>query len=136
VLVRLNVLLIATILACFATLSRADVVVRVEVKVKDPNQKADANPALSVETLAGTTGQFSSKTTVGKQTIELKGDLKRGDDGQYRVRVSFSDLAEGSVQQVTTNIILPPNKPREIGGLVGADGQRSVVLALDDKPAK
>jgi hypothetical protein len=121
------------------------VVVRVEVKestakgnaaAADPSialPPADAKTVLSVETLAaGANGQFATKTTVGNETIELKGDLKKAQDGQYRVRVEFKNSRPGGAQEVSTNIMLPASTPRSISGLESRVGQRYVVLTLEE----
>jgi opacity protein-like surface antigen len=124
----------AAVLTLAASAACADVVVRVEVKEVSP--KADPVTTLSVETLAGAGGQFSATTTVSKQTVTLKGGLKKSDDGPYRVQVNFSRRGDDGGQQISTSIVLPLNKPHEIGGLSSAGGERKVVLTLEDAPAK
>jgi hypothetical protein len=132
--IRIPLLLcIATVLAVGVRSSRGDIVVRVEVK--DSNQKADAAPLLTVETLAGTGGHFSAKTTVAKQTVMLKGDLKKRDGGMHEVHVTFSSNGDDGSQEISTSITLPLNKPKQISGLQGAGGQRSIVLTLEEAPA-
>jgi hypothetical protein len=125
---------IATVLAIGVRPSRGDIVVRVEVK--DMGEKAEAAPVLTVETLAGAGGHFSAKTTVAKQTVVLKGDLKKQDNGKHRVHVSFSAKGDEGMQQITTLIEVPLNKPQHISGLQGAGTQRSIVLTLEDDAAK
>ena len=125
---------LVVVLAFAVSSSHADVTVRLEVK--DSGQKAGdaAVPVMSVETVAGSKGNFAATTKLGKQTIELKGSLKKSDDGKYLVKVTFSDRAEGSTQMVSTNIIVPLSKPQEIGGLAGAGAERKVVLILEGEP--
>jgi hypothetical protein len=132
---RIAVLLAAVLGLGFGS-ARGDVVVRVQVT--EPNQQAGAAAAaaLTVETLAGTNGNFVAKTKLEKQTVELKGGVKQLDKGRYRVHVSFSNQGDGTAQQVSTIIELPMGKPQEIGGLAGAGGQRTVVLTLENEPAK
>jgi hypothetical protein len=141
---------IAAVLAIAAPPSFGDVVVRVEVK--ESAQKANAAPAaadtpaaappadattlLSIEPLAGANGQFATKTTVGKETIELKGDLMMPQDGQYRVRVEFRNTHPGGAQEVSTNIMTPAGQAKTISGLQTSGGQRFVVLTLEEQPAK
>jgi hypothetical protein len=139
---------IATVLAIGVRSSRGDVVVRVEVKESAPKADAkaaaatadtpgalppaDATTVLSVETLAGENGQFATKTTIGKETVELKGDLKKPQDGKYRARVEFHDTSPGNAQEVTTSIMLPAGTPKSIGGFESTVGRRFVVLTLEE----
>jgi hypothetical protein len=116
-----------------AASSRGDIVVRVEVK--ESGEKADPATALTVETLAGATGQFATKTAVGKDTVELKGDVKKSETGEYRVRVTFKNTRPAGAQEVSTNVILSAGKPKQIGGLQGAGTERSVVLTLEEPAA-
>lgn len=141
---------IAAVLALAARPLFGDIVVRVEVKesaqkaIADPTATdtpaatppADAATLLSIETLAGANGQFATKTTVGKETIELKGDLKKPQDGQYRVRVEFKNTHPGGAQEVSTNTMTPAGQPKTISGLQSTGGQRFVVLTLEEQPAK
>ena len=143
-------LCIVAVLAIATRPSRGDVVVRVEVKesaqktnsapaaVATPGAlpPADAKTVLSIETLAGANGQFATRTTVGKEAVELKGDVKKPQDGQYRVRVEFKNTSPGGAQEVSTNIMLPAGAPKSIGGLESPGGQRFVVLTLEEQPAK
>jgi hypothetical protein len=140
-------LCIAAIAALTAYPSFGDVVVRVEVKESAAKGNAaaaaadtpgalppaDAKTVLSVETLAaGANGQFATKMTVGKETIELKGDLKKPQGGQYRIRVEFKNTSPGGAQEVSTSMMLPAGTPRSISGLESRVGQRYVVLTLEE----
>jgi len=125
---------IASILAIGVRSSHgADTIVRVEVT--DSNQKAEPVPILSVETLAGAGGQFSTKTTVAKKTVVLKGDLKKSDDGVQRVHLSFSTNGDDGSQEITTSIMIHLNKPQEIGRLESPGGQRLITLTLEEAQA-
>jgi hypothetical protein len=131
---RFHVAVLAAALMLFGSAAaRGDMLVRVHVT--DSDHKADA-PAMSVETLAGASGKFAAKSKLEKQTLELKGEVKKGDDKYYRLRVSFIKTGEAGVTEVTTNIVVQMNKPQEIGGFVGTAGQMSVVLTLEDSPEK
>ena len=127
---------LAAVLAIGVRASRGDIVVRVEVKDSTQKEQPEAAPLLTVETLAGAGGQFSTRTTVAKQTVTLKGDLKKQDNGKHRVHVSFSAQGEARVQEVTTLVEVPVNKPQQISGLEGPGVQRSVVLTLEEAAAK
>jgi hypothetical protein len=124
---------IAAVLAVGVRSSRAgDIVVRVEVA--DSNEKSDPVPVLTIETLAGASGHFSTKTTVAKKTVVLKGDLKKSDDGVHRLHLSFSSNGDDGSQEITTSIMTRLNKPQEIGRLESQGGQRLITLTLEDAP--
>ena len=124
--------LLATIFtALIAASVDADVVVRVQVF----HEAADADPlavpqgeaSMTLETQATAGGRFLSRSRLGKQTIELKGSIKRdGDDGTDRVSVTFSEQAPGEQRQLGTSLMLKPDQPH----VVGKSGERKVVLTI------
>jgi hypothetical protein len=138
----------ATILT--GAVASADVIVRVQVmEGQDPAEPTtqpaavagnpqEAKTVSTVETLTDAAGRFLARTSVGSQVIELKGSITPlvGSD-RNRVRVTFSNRSDLDRQEINTNVELPLNQPRTIGGLHTSAGQsRSIVLTIANEPAK
>ena len=128
--------LLATIFtALIATSVDADVVVRVQVFQEaadaDPQAVPQGEASMTLETQATAGGRFLSRTRLGKQTTELKGSVKRGDDGGAdRVNITFTEQAPGEQRSLSTTLMLKPDQPH----LVGKSGERKVVLTIVNAP--
>ena len=110
--------------------ANADIVVRVQVfheaEDADPQAVPQGEASMTLETQATAAGRFLSRTRLGKQTIELKGNVKHGDDGTDRVSITFTEQAPGEQRQLSTSLMLKPDQPH----VVGKAGDRKVVLTI------
>lgn len=126
-------------------LALGEVVIRVQV-FEEAGQMPATQPAggqkeavLTVETLANGGGAFMAKTSLGKETIQVKGTINAMENGRHRVKVSFSDQVGRSpgmvnTQEVSSSIEVSLDKPQVIGGLRGPHaGVRTVVLTVADQ---
>jgi hypothetical protein len=104
-----------------------------------PTPPKDAKVLLSTQMLARPREPFLTRTTLGDQTIQLKGQFSVScpSDGPdyYRVSLDYSNHSATTSEQITSEVMLKLNEPATVGGLVGSgESSRLIVLTLKDQP--